>query len=376
MDLYSATRASVSEPFSEPIRQEISRSGVGEQAQTLSADGLTTYYTIDRNVGNTNFQTWTATRETTHAEWNAPEQLDIASGFSTRTARISQDELTLYFAASEGRMSQSNLPQLYKAERANPEAPFEQPEPLGLNGGNPTVSSDELAIFYNRGSNPVTEKSLIAIRESKDDPFGEPVELKDFGLGSQLNGAVGWQVISPDWPADGSKLYYSGTSTPFDPGSYEIYEATWSVGDPIFGDVTGEGLLTVRDLDQLTSEIRAGSTDTKFDLDESGAVDSADRDFWVTDVMSTSIGDANLDGKVSATDLNALALNWRATDATSWSQGEFTGDGNVDAMDLNALALNWQSGIAAAASPAAVPEPSSITLLLLGLCALARRYVG
>ena len=38
--------------------------------------------------------------------------------------------------------------------------------------------------------------------------------------------------------------------------------------------------------------------------------------------------------------------------------------------------LNWQSGIAAAASPAAVPEPSSITLLLLGLCALARRYVG
>ena len=373
MDLYSATRPSVSEPFSVPVRQDLSRNGIGEQAQTLSADGLTTYYTIDRNAGNTNFQTWSATRDTIDGEWNVPARLDIANGFSTRTARISQDELTLYFAASEGRMSQSNLPELYKVERASPEDPFEQAEPLGLRGGNPTVSSDELAIIYNRGSNPVTEKSLIATRESKDDPFGEPVELNDFGLGSQLRGAVGWQVISPDWPADGSKLYYSGTSTPFDPGSYEIYEATWSVGDPILGDVTGEGFLTVKDLDHLTSEIRAGSTDTDFDLDESGSVDLADRDFWVTDVMSTSIGDANLDGKVSATDLNALALNWRATDATSWSQGDFTGDGIVNATDLNALALNWQSGVAAtAASPAAVPEPSSLAMLLFGLCALFR----
>ena len=186
MDLYSATRASVSDPFSEPVRQELSRRGVGEQAQSLSADGLTTYYTIDRNVGNTNFQTWTATRDTIDGEWNTPERLDIANGFSTRTARVSQDELTLYYAASEGRMSQSNLPQLYKVERETPDSPFGQPEPLQLNGGNPTVSSDELAIFYNQGSNPVTEKSLIAIRESKDDPFGNPIELNDFGLGSQL----------------------------------------------------------------------------------------------------------------------------------------------------------------------------------------------
>ena len=86
-------------------------------------------------------------------------------------------------------------------------------------------------------------------------------------------------------------------------------------------------------------------------------------------------GDANLDGKVDATDLNALALNWRSGGAT-WSQGDLTGDRIVDASDLNALALNWQSGVAsAAAAPAAVPEPSSITLLWLGALAIVRHAV-
>ena len=91
------------------------------------------------------------------------------------------------------------------------------------------------------------------------------------------------------------------------------------------------------------------------------------------EVLEKRPGDANLDGKVDATDLNALALNWRSEGA-AWSQGDLTGDRNVDASDLNALALNWQSGVAsAAAAPAAVPEPSSITLLLLGACSLVRR---
>ena len=53
--------------------------------------------------------------------------------------------------------------------------------------------------------------------------------------------------------------------------------------------------------------------------------------------------------------------------------GDFTGDEKTDAADLNALALNWNSGVAAAVAAPAVPEPSSISLLLLGVCALVRR---
>ena len=39
-------------------------------------------------------------------------------------------------------------------------------------------------------------------------------------------------------------------------------------------------------------------------------------------------GDANLDGLVNATDLNALALSWHGSEKV-WSEGDFTGEGIV-----------------------------------------------
>jgi hypothetical protein len=138
------------------------------------------------------------------------------------------------------------------------------------------------------------------------------------------------------------------------------------------GDFNRDGALDVNDLEALTAEVQAGSIDLKFDVDGNDIVDTNDRNVWITDIKNTFIGDANLDGQVNAEDLNALALSWRSTFATSWSQGDFNADGTVNASDLNELALNWRSGVAAAASAPAVPEPSSLTLLLLGGLALLR----
>ncbi len=55
-------------------------------------------------------------------------------------------------------------------------------------------------------------------------------------------------------------------------------------------------------------------------------------------------GDANLDGRVDALDLNIIGLNWRAQ-VESWREGDFNADGRVDANDLNALAINWRKDI-------------------------------
>ena len=62
------------------------------------------------------------------------------------------------------------------------------------------------------------------------------------------------------------------------------------------------------------------------------------------------MGDANLDGKVDAADLNILALNWR-TPVAGWGSADFTKDEMVNAADLNALALHWRQDVSA--SPAA-----------------------
>jgi hypothetical protein len=72
------------------------------------------------------------------------------------------------------------------------------------------------------------------------------------------------------------------------------------------------------------------------------------------------LGDANHDGLVNASDATILAGNWQAVDAT-WEMGDFNGDGQVDASDATILAGNWQ---ASALPRLAVPEPSTVTLLL------------
>lgn len=88
-------------------------------------------------------------------------------------------------------------------------------------------------------------------------------------------------------------------------------------------------------------------------------------------------GDATLDQKVDAFDLNVLASHWQQPDGALWSAGDFTGDGKVDAFDLNVLAANWQAGAGSSAqsfaaalaaypalmNAAPVPEPATIALL-------------
>jgi hypothetical protein len=102
-------------------------------------------------------------------------------------------------------------------------------------------------------------------------------------------------------------------------------------------------------------------------------------------IALATIGDANLDGKVDAFDLNLLAAHWQQPADALWSAGDFTYDGKVDAFDLNQLAAHWQMStgnlqaalaqypaLAATFQPANVPEPAALSLLgggalLLGL---------
>ena len=121
--------------------------------------------------------------------------------------------------------------------------------------------------------------------------------------------------------------------------------------------------------------IRSGESVPLMDLDMNDQVDAADLRIWVENLAGTWFGDANLDGSVNATDLNALALSWR-TNTTSWAHGDFTADGKVDAADLNALALNWRRGVVAAPSVAAVPEPGALSVVgvaFAGVALLSRR---
>lgn len=149
----------------------------------------------------------------------------------------------------------------------------------------------------------------------------------------------------------------------------------WETVDPDAGascDLDTDSDCDVADLDQIISQIAAGTSSI------------IDRDQWLASAAEQNgfaepfqVGDANLDGKVDAIDLNVVGQFW-TQDTGLWSQGDFTGNGITDAEDLNPLGINWLSEISQQASTLSsaspVPEPNSLTILAIGLlCALPRR---
>jgi formylglycine-generating enzyme required for sulfatase activity len=79
-------------------------------------------------------------------------------------------------------------------------------------------------------------------------------------------------------------------------------------------------------------------------------------------------GDANGDGKVDINDLTIVLTNYDRT-AMAWSQGEFTGSGTVDINDLTIVLADFGTTYGSAGI-AAVPEPSALLLMGLGVVSL------
>jgi hypothetical protein len=114
------------------------------------------------------------------------------------------------------------------------------------------------------------------------------------------------------------------------------------------GDVTGDGVVNVADIDRLTDVVLQGATNLAFDLDSSGAVDQGDRSHLVLSILGTLFGDTNLDRVVDVSDFNP----WNASkfqNVSSWGQGDFSGDGVTDGTDFNL----WNTNRFQAAAPAA-----------------------
>ena len=88
----------------------------------------------------------------------------------------------------------------------------------------------------------------------------------------------------------------------------------------------------------------------------------------VTVIGDAVPGDANGDGNVDVSDLGILATNYGTIGGAVWADADFTADGNVDVSDLGILATNYGT-----TSASAVPEPSTLCLLIFGVLALAWR---
>ncbi|MDG2380701.1 MAG: PQQ-dependent sugar dehydrogenase [Pirellulaceae bacterium] len=137
------------------------------------------------------------------------------------------------------------------------------------------------------------------------------------------------------------------------------------------GDVNGDGMVDVQDIDALNRAVREGEFEAPYDLNQDGIVNGLDRDVWVRDLRQTWYGDANLDQEFNSADFVTIFAQGEYEDQielnSGWEDGDWNGDGDFTSSDL-VVALadgGYQKG--ERADLAAVPEPTTGWLLVIGL---------
>ena len=137
---------------------------------------------------------------------------------------------------------------------------------------------------------------------------------------------------------------------------------------------TTDGLYSVGDL-EIGVDAILGET-TKFDVTEDGRVDGADLDLWLGLAAEHNgfaepylKGDTNLNDHVGFGDFTGLSANFGS--GREWSEGNYRGSGTTSFSDFLFLSRNFGESIARQTNVQAVPEPSSLMLVLFGLSLLS-----
>ena len=189
------------------------------------------------------------------------------------------------------------------------------------------------------------------------------------------------------YASSGSPYYYPNTTLPsgFDPVAED-----WNLAP--YCDFTPDAACDLADINQM---FQAGNlvtgvtvynilfwgnyTPHRLDLVNNDTLDAADISEWLSQAATANgfgsaylRGDTDLDRDIDLTDYNALVNNFDPLGIYGpylWQHGNSDGDNDIDLSDYNALASNFQPlGYGAAA----VPEPTSVCLLLTALLVLAR----
>ncbi|MCA9168780.1 MAG: PEP-CTERM sorting domain-containing protein [Planctomycetales bacterium] len=238
-----------------------------------------------------------------------------------------------------------------------------------------------ITVVYDSDGSPFTGGATLSVYQN-----GELIGSGDTQLElGNINDVNNWLGRS-NWTADSNvqgsfdefRIYDYALDKNQVLGNYEAGPDTVNIGGGgLRGDFNNDGILDAADIDALTGESASGANNLAYDLTGDSVVDGSDVAEWIKadDIKKSWIGDANLDGEFNTSDLVVLFSGgkYETGEAAVWSTGDFTGDGLFTTSDLVSALSDGGYEAGTRAAVAAVPEPASATLLLLGSLAMLRR---
>lgn len=147
--LYVATRPSTTAPFSTPIKLPITGNGTEETTSaTVTADGLTLYFTSNRTGTLGARDIYRATRTVTTVNFGTITQMtDLSSTASENDVMVLPDHSAIYFSSSRSGMSRIYRAQWQGTTFASPDEVFAETSGVSR----VVVSADERTMLYTIG---------------------------------------------------------------------------------------------------------------------------------------------------------------------------------------------------------------------------------
>ena len=233
---------------------------------------------------------------------------------------------------------------------------------------------------YNYGFIPEMGAGVDVIATVSDNPDYATLFVYEAGAiladdtesaGMRIGMYLGQNVVSEDFGGDGTnnrwdRLTENGmllVKAAFD-------YATGKIGlTP--GDYNGNGVLDAEDLDVHAEYVR--TSNLAGDVDGDGDVETSDRYAWIEQLQGSWVGDSNFDGEFNSSDFVAVFGDgkYETGAAATYAEGDWNGNGFFDSGDFVAAfsAGGYERGPRAAA--AAVPEPHTALLSMIGLLSVA-----
>jgi hypothetical protein len=217
-DVWSATRASTSDPWSPPSLVAAMSSTSHETGTALSPDGLTLWVASDKPGGKGGFDIYVSTRPNRTASWSTPAPVTELNTSSDEFPRV-PGESGLVMPASYAFTKYQY--QTFLTSRPNTGAPWTKPAPLPeLDTANidtdAFLTEDGLVLYFSSDRIVAGDQDLfVASRPDLQSPFGSPKAL------SELN-VPGYQDRDPWLSPDSREIYFSSDRG----GMLKIYRAT------------------------------------------------------------------------------------------------------------------------------------------------------